>query len=106
MLTHTFEFSKIEKYKLYLDFNPLHDKIKEDLIEHFKNTSEDWDNNDWDKYTWVDAIMEAFTNNQIPYLFEVYDINVNIQLQENIDEIDSLTMDFQEFLEELYNITY
>ena len=99
MFTHTFEFYKIEKYKLYLDFNPLHDKIKEELTEHFKNTC-----GDWDKYTWVDAIMEAFTNNEITYLFEVYDLNVNLQLQENIDEIDSLTMDFQEFLEELYNV--
>lgn len=101
MFTHTFEFYKVEKYKLYLDFNPLHDEIKEELTEQFKNTCDDWD-----KYTWVDAIMEAFTNNKITYLFEVYDLNVNLQLQENVDEIDSLTMDFQEFLEELYNIKY
>lgn len=101
MFTHTFEFYKVEKYKLYLDFNPLHDKIKEEIKEDDKTACLDWDN-----YTWVDNIMEAFTANPRLYLLEVYDIDIDVTLQKNVDEVDSLTMDFQEFLEELYNITY
>lgn len=101
MFTHTFEFYKVEKYKLYLDFNALHDKIKEEIKEDDKNASLDWD-----KYTWVDKIMEAFTANPRLYLFEVYDIDIDVTYQKNVDEVDYLTMEFQDFLEEMYNITY
>lgn len=101
MFTHTFEFYKIEKYKLYLDFNPLHDKIKEELKEDpkTKNSCLEWDN-----YTWIDKIIEFFSADPCAYLLEVYNIDIDVTFQENVDEVDYVTMEFYSFLEDLYNI--
>ena len=99
MYVNTFEFYKIEKYKKHLDFNLLYNKIKEELKEEFKTSCLDWD-----KYTWIDSIMEAFTANPRQYLLEVYNIDIDVTFQENADEIDYLTMEFDNFLEELYNM--
>jgi hypothetical protein len=98
MYVNTFEFYKIEKFKKHLDFNLLYNKIKEELKEHFKTSCLDWDN-----YTWIDTIMEAFTNNQYQYMVEVYSIDVDVTFQENVDEVNYIGMEFYSFLEELYN---
>lgn len=99
MFANTFEFYKVEKYKKHLDFNLLHNKIKEELKEHFKTSCFDLD-----KYTWTDTIMEAFTANPRLYLLEVYNIDIDMTFQENVDEIDYLSMEFSNFLEDLYNM--
>ena len=48
--------------------------------------------------------MEYFSISPRQYLLEVYNINIDVTFQQNVDEIDYLTMEFNEFLEELYKI--
>ena len=99
MYVNTFEFYKIEKFKKHLDFNLLHNKIKEEIKEDYKSSCLDWD-----KYTWIDKIIEFFSANPRLYLLEVYRIDIDVTFQENVDEVDYVTMEFNNFLEDLYNI--
>ena len=99
MYVNTFEFYKVDKFKKHLDFNLLHNKIKEELKEHFKTSCFDWD-----KYTWIDSIVEAFRSNPMLYMLEVYGIDVDVSFQENVDEVDYVEMEFYSFLEDLYNM--
>lgn len=99
MYVNTFEFYKVETFKKHLDFNLLHNKIKEELKEHFKTSCLDWD-----KYTWIDSIVEAFSANPMLYMLEVYGIDVDVTFQENVDEVDYVKMEFYSFLEDLYNM--
>lgn len=97
MYVNTFEFYKVEKFKKQLDFNLLYNKIKEEIKEDYKSTCLDWD-----KYTWIDKILEFFTANPRLYLLEVYNFNIDMTFQKNLDEVDYLIMEFDNFLEKLY----
>ncbi len=101
MYVNTFEFYKIEKFKKHLDFNLLYNKIKEELKEDPKTRTACLE---WDNYTWIDNIIEFFSANPRLYLLEVYRIDIDVTFQENVDEVDYVTMEFYSFLEELYNM--
>lgn len=101
MYINTFEFYKVEKFKKHLDFNLLHNKIKEEIIEDHKTRTACFD---WDNDTWIDHIMEFFSISPRQYLLEVYNIDIDVTFQENVDEIDYITMEFNEFLENFYNM--
>lgn len=97
MYTDTFDFYKVEKYKKHLDFNFLYNKIKEELHEEFQTSC-----NDWDKDYWVIMIMEFYTANPKLYLLEVYGLDIDTTFEPNVDEIDYITSQFYQFIEEKY----
>lgn len=97
MYTDTFDFYKVEKYKKHLDFNLLYNKIKEELYEEFQTSC-----NDWDKDYWVIMIMEFYTANPKLYLLEVYGLDIDTTFEPNVDEIDYITSQFYQFIEEKY----
>lgn len=97
MYNDTFDFYKVEKYKKHLDFNLLYNKIKEELHEEFQTSC-----NDWDKYNWVNMIMEFYTANPKLYLLEVYNLDIDTTFEPNIDEMDYITSQFNQFIEGKY----
>ena len=97
MYNDTFDFYKVEKYKKHLDFNLLYNKIKQELHEEFQTSC-----NDWDKYDWVNMIMEFYTANPELYLLEVYGLDIDITFEQNVNELDYITSQFNQFIEEKY----
>ena len=95
MYNDTFDFYKVEKYRKHLDFNLLYNKIKQELHEEFQTSC-----NDWDKYDWANMIMDCYTANPHLYLLEVYGLDIDVTFEQNVDEIDYITCQFDQFVDE------